>query len=337
VTIGRDDGEILAARATERARAGPAGLVPRATITPRTLAGADATLLAEAALPESFDLPRVLSDQARAPTPTGAPGAARSEYTILSTLGEGGMGRVHLARQLCLERDVAIKTLKPGAPRALARALLSEAKITGALEHPGVIPVHTLGVDEHAQPVLVMKRIDGVHLGALLADPAHPAWRARVRSDDRLIASLGILEQVCQTVEFAHSRGIVHRDIKPENVMVGSFGEVYLLDWGIATTTRDAAAEPHPLVGTPAYMAPEMVRCDPVDERTDVYLLGATLHEILTGRPRHEGETLTQVIAAALASAPHRAPARPRGDRRRASSRDGSARPRRHEAHRGAP
>ena len=295
-----NDEAVLEERGKQLGTARTLALSPGATITHRTLAQSEATAMTlHASLPA--DLPR-LSIEARG-EPLGPARVARAgspDYAIVSTLGEGGMGRVHLARQRSLDRDVALKTLKPGAPRDVAAALFREARITGSLEHPGVIPVHLLGLDDDGHPMLVMKRVDGVDLGTLLHDPAHAAWRARGRSEDRLVAGLEILEQVCLTVEFAHSHGILHRDIKPENVMVGSFGEVYLLDWGIAKPKDEPRAET--IVGTPVYMAPEMVRGGPVDERSDVYLLGAMLHELLTGNPRHEGTTVMDVLRNALAS-----------------------------------
>jgi hypothetical protein len=306
MAIGTDDEAVLAARGTEidlaLART-QAGLSPRATITARTLLRGDATIPAPATIPDRIDLPRISIDQRSEPIGRSPTTGTQRDYAIVSTLGEGGMGRVHLARQRSLDRDVALKTLKPGAPWSVALALLHEAKLTGTLEHPGVIPVHMLGVDDDGRPMLVMKRVDGLDFGTLLADPDHAAWRAHGRAGDRLVAGLEILVKVCQTVEFAHSRHILHRDIKPENVMVGSFGEVYLLDWGIAMH-KDDASSPGALVGTPAYMAPEMVRGDAVDERTDIYLLGSTLHELLTGSPRHTGTTVMQVLGSALTSAP---------------------------------
>jgi serine/threonine-protein kinase len=282
---------------------------PGDTISARTLlalAGPDSsTPSTHKAVPTNPDedlaaLPRITLDT------TGA--TAKSDYTLVAPIGEGGMGRVHLARERTLDRDVAIKTLRDDAPENAAHALLHEARLTGSLEHPGVIPVHALGIDDEGLPILVMKRVDGVDLSALLANPKHPAWSSRGAGSDPLSTALEILVHVCLTVELAHSRGVIHRDIKPENVMVGGFGEVYLLDWGIAST-RDArkdAVEPfEPLVGTPAYMAPEMVLGGEIDERTDVYLLGATLHEILTGLPRHTGESVRAVLHAALASSPY--------------------------------
>lgn len=218
---------------------------------------------------------------------------ASSDLVLRSTLGEGGMGRVHLAEQRSLARDVAVKTLKPGAPPAVAQALLREARLTGMLEHPGVIPVHALGVDAEGHPVLVMKRVEGTSFGAWLGgEPQRGA---------RLASAIETLQRVTETLEFAHSRGVVHRDVKPENIMVGGFGEVYLLDWGIATTREAPDAT---LVGTPAYMAPEMVLGEPVDARTDVYLLGATLHEVLSGAPRHGGSSIVEAAHAAMLSEP---------------------------------
>ena len=229
--------------------------------------------------------------------------ATGSDLAIVRTIGEGGMGRVHLARQRSLDREVAVKTLKDDASPAATAGLLREARLTGSLEHPGVIPVHALGVDDRGGPLLVMKRVEGVDWATLLANDAHPLWAVLTANADRLAANLAILTQVCRTVEFAHSRGIIHRDIKPENVMVGSYGEVYLVDWGIATPTKEERTT-EGIVGTPAYMAPEMLLGGALDERTDVYLLGATLHEILTARCRHEGREVMQVLRAALASQP---------------------------------
>src|SRR5690606_12035425 len=124
--------------------------------------------------------------------------------------------------------------------------------------HPHIVPVHAVGWTEAEGPLIVMKRIEGASWHALLRDPLHPLLEAA--GQDMLERHLAIFLDVCQAVRFAHSRGVLHRDIKPANVMVGAFGEVYLLDWGVALTREQRAAGVAPRVaGTPAYMAPEMV------------------------------------------------------------------------------
>jgi serine/threonine-protein kinase len=254
-------------------------------------------------------LPRV--SLALTTTDAGAAASASSDLVVLSRLGEGGMGAVDLAWQRSLARDVAVKRMRDGAvdPRA-AVALLNEGRTTGALEHPGIVPVHALGVDDAGSPVLVMKRIEGVSWADLVSEPAHPLWATLAPGgQDRVAAHVEILRQTCNALAFAHSRGVIHRDLKPENVMIGAFGEVYLLDWGVAlqpgSLTEAERAEPQ-LCGTPCFLPPEMFGglLGDQDERSDVYLLGATLHAVLTGRPRHEGATLQQVMLAAWTSAP---------------------------------
>ncbi len=239
-------------------------------------------------------------------------GDETADLELVRTLGEGGMGVVWLARQRALAREVAVKRIKKRDDEgdAAASALLAEARATGALEHPSVVPVHALGADEHGAPLLVMKRVEGESLETLLRHREHPAWPPLERRyGDRLGAIVEILGRVADALHFAHARGIVHRDVKPENVMVGAFGEVYLVDWGIALRPAELDEEEAArvaIVGTPSFMAPEMVRGDAtrIDARTDVYLLGATLHAALTLRPRHEGRTLYDVLLAALVSAP---------------------------------
>jgi serine/threonine-protein kinase len=227
------------------------------------------------------------------------------------TLGEGGMGIVRTATQLSLGRRVAVKTLRHNAktPEATLR-LLREGWVTGSLEHPNIVPVHDLGLDAGGAPLIVFKHIEGVLWSDLIHDAS--AVKARFGATDLLEYNLRILLQVCHAVSFAHSRGILHRDLKPENVMIGLFGEVYLVDWGIAVSLRDDPSGRFPLasdvqepIGTPAYMAPEMLGdLGPLTERTDVYLLGAVLFEILTARAPHSGERFRDVIAAILRSKP---------------------------------
>ncbi len=263
-----------------------------ATITPRTLTGEGGRT--------ASSLPYLSLSSER-----GVVGG-RHDLEVLRTLGEGGMGRVELARQRSLGREVALKTLKPGkeTQRAVA-SLLHEARCTGSLEHPNIIPIHALGLDDEGRPALVMKRVEGVNWREMIMDGDHPGW-ARV-SGDRLEWHLEVLMQVCHAAHFAHSRRIVHRDIKPENVMIGEFGEVYLLDWGVALDLDAEPPErPGELVGTPVYLAPEMTEgsVERVGPQTDVFLLGATLHEILTGAPPHEGARMFDVLLAAYRSEP---------------------------------
>ena len=253
--------------------------------------------------PDPSELPRLslsFADRPAGPVPESS---ERADLEVRGLLGEGGMGRVHAAHQRSLDREVAIKTLRAPSHEVGIAALLREAVVTGRLEHPGIVPVHALGLDEHGAPLLVMKRVEGTHWRSLLEDAGHPGWSSR--PGDRLSAHIEILMQVCQAVHFAHSRGVVHCDIKPENVMLGDFGEVYLVDWGIAMRLEDPAArERDGLVGTPAYIAPELVGGKAVGPYTDVYLLGSTLHHVLTGCFRHSGSTLQEALLSAFCSEP---------------------------------
>ncbi len=237
-----------------------------------------------------------------------------AEYEVLGVLGRGGMGEVHLARQRLMNRKVAIKRLKPDEQSpAFHAALLREGVITSRLEHPNIVPVHALGVDADGRPVIVMKRVEGKAWSKL--DIRHSKPDGMVWSNDPIVRHLEVFLEVCRAVAFAHAQGYAHRDIKPDNVMVGDFGEVYLLDWGAAVelgtpafghAKRGAVALP---LGTPSFMAPEMIVGDGViDAATDVYLLGATLHRMLTGQARHQGADLATVLRAAIESEPHAYP-----------------------------
>ena len=226
-----------------------------------------------------------------------------------ATLGQGGMGIVRSGTQIALDRQVAIKTLRADhRTGGESLKLLQEAWVTGSLEHPNIVPIYDLGLDDTGAPVIVLKRIAGTDWARLLGDGAEV--KRRFAAHDLLEWNLRVLLQVARAIEFAHSRGIIHRDIKPENVMVGEFGEVYVLDWGIAVSLRPdedrlpRAADATAIAGTPAYMAPEMLGGQTLSPRTDVYLLGATLHEILTGRPPHLGATLAETLENVRHSAP---------------------------------
>jgi len=286
---------------------------PRATIEPRRHASA-AGVTALAALREIA-------------------GSLDDKISFERTLGEGGMGIVHLATQATMGRHVAVKTLRDGAPDLDATLrILREAWVTGALEHPNVVPVYDVGVDARGAPVIVMKRIEGRHWGELLAAPDEV--RQRFAVTDPLDWHLRTLASVCNAVDFAHSRGILHRDLKPENVMIGAFGEVYVLDWGIAVSLLDdpsgrlpLASQAHGVAGTPCYMAPEMIIGDPaaLSPRTDVYLLGAIFYEIFADAPPHDAENLHAIIASIMLSNPRFPPGFPAEARRiceRAMQRD---------------
>jgi eukaryotic-like serine/threonine-protein kinase len=223
-------------------------------------------------------------------------------YDRLECIGQGGMGTVYRARDVRLGRHVAVKLLQDDLRDnpAAVRRFIEEARITGRLQHPGIPPVHEVGGLADGRPFLAMKLIRGQTLAKLLA-----AGRTERG------ALVGMFEQICQAVAYAHAHKVIHRDLKPENVMVGAFGEVQVMDWGLAKV-RSAAREASPVatlgdpraeggdgsetragsvMGTPAYMAPEQAigAIDQVDERSDVFGLGAILCMILTGKPPFVG------------------------------------------------
>jgi len=227
----------------------------------------------------------------------------QGDFHVTNLLGRGGMGIVEDANQQSLDRGVAIKRLtnERSDPRSIT-ALLHEAMITGSLEHPNIIPVHLLGLDQDKQPVMVMKKAEGVAWSSLIHEINEDHWTNW--SGDRLERHVQILIQVCNAVHFAHIRGVIHRDIKPANIMVGKYGETYLLDWGVATKLENQAENDNRIWGTPAYMAPEMASGKPVTTQTDVFLLGSCLHEILTGFPRYRGRTARESLKLARAAEP---------------------------------
>lgn len=224
-------------------------------------------------------------------------------YRQLALLGEGGMGAVHLCHDRHIGRRIAMKVMQAELDRAGGKPLrarfLREARVQGQLEHPSIVPVYDLGAggaDDKA--FFTMKCVRGVTLDAIIDRlRSADAETAREYTPHKL---LGIFAQVCLAVHYAHARGVIHRDLKPANLMVGGFGEVYVLDWGLAKIVGDDGDVDEPMIvdqsntkspiktaagavlGTPAYAAPEQLRGEPVDPRTDVWALGAILFEILT-------------------------------------------------------
>ena len=183
-------------------------------------------------------------------------------YVNLRRVGSGGMGTVFCADDTLLNRKVAIKVQTADGGQRTA-----EAHVVASLEHPGIVPVHDLGTLEDGRIWYAMKFVDGQTLAQVAQGAALP----------RL---LNIVRQTCDAVAFAHARGVVHRDLKPQNIMVGSFGETLVMDWGVARMTTDAADS----AGTPGYSAPEQLAGAPPDPRADVYALGRVL-AFVAGKP----------------------------------------------------
>jgi len=225
-------------------------------------------------------------------------------YELLRTLGKGGMGEVSLGADRRIGRDVAVKTIHPEMDgSAVLERFLREARIQGQLEHPSIVPVYDLARTVEGQFYFTMKRVQGNTLRGVLSSLR--AGDAHARASYPLRRLLAAFDRVCLAVAFAHSRGVVHRDLKPDNVMLGEFGEVYVLDWGLAKVTGavdDGAAaatlvapaegtSAGAVLGTVGYMAAEQLRsAAAADARSDVYALGAILFEILTLERLHRGD-----------------------------------------------
>jgi serine/threonine-protein kinase len=242
-------------------------------------------------------------------------------YETLNELGQGGMGVVYRCLDIAMERVLAVKIIKAEYKdnAELKRRFVDEAKVMGQLQHPGIAPIHEIGTLDDGRPYFSMKQVQGRTLADIL--------REKTTGLPQLV---GIFEHVCQAVAFAHSHGILHRDLKLGNVMVGAFGEVQVMDWGLAkrlaryermtdqSPPRQQGIEPivgigqntpitdetqagH-ILGTPAYMAPEQARgqIDQLDERCDMFGLGAILCEILTGDPPYTGRNREEILRKAM-------------------------------------
>jgi serine/threonine protein kinase len=228
-------------------------------------------------------------------------------YEAGPIIGKGGMGEVRQCHDVRLSRHIALKTATTRNKAELSR-FVREAQVQGQLEHPSIVPVYELGVGGDGAPYFAMKRV----LGATLFDVVDALGRgvpeAMAKWPRRKL--LGAFLQVCQAVDFAHTRGWIHRDLKPANVMLGDFGEVYVLDWGLARRHHErdeiigevigptpvGLTTPGQMMGTPGYMAPEQVNSQPADIRSDVYALGAILFEVLTLQMLAKGNTTMELL-----------------------------------------
>jgi PAS domain S-box-containing protein len=268
------------------------------------------------------------SDKPQTGGPTAAP-ATEGRYSFTSIHAKGGIGRVWRARDRQLNRDVALKELRPeqAGNSKMAARFVREARLTGQLEHPGIVPVYELTSRAGSnQPFYTMRFVRG----GTLTNAIHAYHAKRKSGQDEpleLVDLLTAFVAICNTVAYAHSRRVLHRDLKGDNVILGDFGEVIVLDWGLAKLmdqpdqdetdssglpgyeTQDAGLTVQgDIIGTPAYMAPEQAegRLNEIDEHTDVYGLGAILYEILTGQPPFVGSNSLEVLEKAIRSNPAR-------------------------------
>ncbi|MEK7469873.1 MAG: bifunctional serine/threonine-protein kinase/formylglycine-generating enzyme family protein [Planctomycetota bacterium] len=223
----------------------------------------------------------------------GPPEAAEGRYRLGPELARGGLGQVLEAFDSALARTVAVKLVREDLPAAFAEVFEKEAKLTARLEHPNIVPIHDFGrLPGNLRMFLCMKKIAGRDLGKLLQDLARGDEETRKSySRTRL---LGIFQEVCLGVAYAHDRGVIHRDLKPGNVMIGEYGETLIVDWGLAQVISDKVGAPNSgeIEGTMAYMSPEQAAGEvgQLDSRSDVFSLGAILYEILTYQPPFEGD-----------------------------------------------
>ena len=252
-----------------------------------------------------------------------------TRYTLGALLGQGGMGEVVLAFDEQIGREVAVKRIRAERPSGeeLSR-FVREARVQGRLQHPAVVPVHDLAFDRGGKPYFVMKRLSGTTMHEMLEDLRTGKVKDPAGTRRRLLRAFA---DVCLAIEFAHEQGIVHRDLKPANIMLGDFGEVYILDWGVARAfddAEDAGVSPvkvpavmkdglsldsdsgqtqaGTILGTPGYMAPEQLAGERADPPADIYALGCILFEITSGQPLHTGRRSVTSILTPLDARPSR-------------------------------
>ncbi len=259
---------------------------------------------------------------APAPAPAPADSAASRRYETGPILAQGGMSKVFCAEDRTLRRSVALKLLSPemASSPGLARRFVQEALVLGRLEHPHIVPIYDLGVDAKGRRFYTMKLVRGTTLREVLESLRK--GRTEIVARYPLAELLAVFQKICDAVAYAHAQGIIHRDLKPANIMLGEYGEVMVMDWGLAKILRahdGALLPPDPaesapgdeallgsdgtrygtVMGTPHYMAPEQAegRLDAMDERTDIFSLGAILYHILTLRTPATGATEEEVLA----------------------------------------
>ena len=243
-----------------------------------------------------------------------APDLAGTKYELVGKIAHGGMGTVYVARDRDLDREVALKIVRaPVASREATARMLREARTLARLEHPGIVPVHDVGELPDGRLYYAMKLVRGGRLDE------------HARAGRPLPELLRIVGRICEAVAFAHAHGVIHRDLKPDNVMVGAFGEVLVMDWGVAKLRGDPASvaaagsdacavaaadgphtDPGTVLGTPGYMAPEQSSgaVHLIDERTDVFALGAILAYLLAQTQSPVPRALAAIVDRARAPAP---------------------------------
>ena len=287
----------LAPSAVARTLTGQADAAPDLRDRIQTLAAGDAVTVSAGV--ESGPRPSARSAATVDASSTGAqplvsePVVAR--YEAMGELGRGGMGCVNEVFDRVLGRPVAQKRLLRVADPRNATMLVAEAQTCAQLEHPSIVPVYDLDAAEDGRPFYTMRVIRGRSLREVIDDNADPN-----KPRTPLARLVGIFRQVCLAVDYAHSRGVVHRDLKPDNIVVGEFGEVYVVDWGIAhliegSDVRRSGYEPA-IAGTPAYMPPEQLSGENLDGRADVFALGVMLYELLTGERPFTDDSMQGVL-----------------------------------------